>query len=297
MLKRRICLGACTALSLWAGTSFAQGPPIHTDTPIMLGIEGRGLRSFVQSVQRHDLRRDGRTIDDPLHRSASATIVPLILPYNFSPTLQVGAAIPFVSKEMTSDSRTLRQSGLSDLSLWVKKLLLQVDGRAKTFRIAGKFSARLPTADSDAALPLGSGSTDFGGSVVGGWIEGRWGTYAEVGYWRTGTRGEVSYGDRVFWNLALGFRAIPTVYRTYPSKQLNLFVELNGSTSGRDRIAGAYDPDRGGTLVFLSPGIQFVGGRRWLVESSVQLPVLRDLHGTQLATSWAATIGGRWLIF
>ncbi len=33
----------------------AQGPPINTDTPIMLGVQGRGVRTFVKIIRRDTL--------------------------------------------------------------------------------------------------------------------------------------------------------------------------------------------------------------------------------------------------
>ena len=42
----------------------------------------------------------------------------------------------------------------------------------------------------------------------------------------------------------------------------------------------------GGTVIFLSPGTQFVGGRCWLVEVSFQFP---RPNGLQLGTTWTRT--------
>ena len=34
---------------------YAQGPPIFTDTPIMLGLEGRGVRTFGRYISRENV--------------------------------------------------------------------------------------------------------------------------------------------------------------------------------------------------------------------------------------------------
>jgi hypothetical protein len=48
---------------------FAQGPTIFTETPIMLGVEGRGLRAFGNIVQREN---------------ANTYIQPIAIPYNMA---------------------------------------------------------------------------------------------------------------------------------------------------------------------------------------------------------------------
>ena len=43
----------------------AQSPPINTATAFVNGLEGAAFRSFVFSVRRSGLARDGRDIADP----------------------------------------------------------------------------------------------------------------------------------------------------------------------------------------------------------------------------------------
>jgi len=275
----------------------AQGPPIHTDTPIMLGLEGRGVRTSLRIVRMDDLLHDGNEIPDPLDRSATATVVPVAVPYNLTPTLQVGAVVPFVSREQESTAASADGHGMGDVTVFVKKLVVQIDRRAETFRVAVKGSVKLPTGDDEGTRPLGTGSTDPGLSAVAAWIKGRWSLYGEAFYTHNTSNGDVDYGDRVGANFAAGFRAVPGGYRRYPSRQLNLYLELNSGRTRRTAVNGVENPDSGGSVLFLSPGLQFVGGRRWLVEGSIQLPVLDEPNGTQFGTSWIAVVGARVLIF
>ena len=145
--------------------------------------------------------------------------------------------------------------------------------------------------------PLGTGSTDYFITAVAGSIRGRTGIYGEGIYNVNTSNDVVDFGNSVAYNLALGFRLSPAVYETYPSPQLNLFIELNGMTVARSTRAGRQMGDTGGTVVFLSPGLQYVGGRRWLVEGSVQLPIVNEPNGRQLATSWTTLLGIRILLF
>ncbi len=243
----------------------AQGPPIHTDTPIMLGLEGRGVRTFFEVVRKSRLLEDGNEVDDPSGRSVTAQISPLAVPYNFTSTFQVGAVIPFVTKTLDSDTMSKTRSGVGDVSLFIKKLLAQIDRKGETFRVAVKRTAKLPTGDDETPVPLGTGAID--------------------------------YGDRVGYNASVGFRLLPVIYERYPSPQLNLYVERNGSMDGRTEISGVRNADSGGSTLFFSPGIQFIGGRKWLIEASLQFPVRDEPNGTQLGTDWAASSGARILLF
>ncbi|NIT70998.1 hypothetical protein GWO43_08900 [candidate division KSB1 bacterium] len=107
----------------------------------------------------------------------------------------------------------------------------------------------------------------------------------------------VDFGNSVAYNLAFGYRLLPAVYETYPSPQLNGFLEINGITTNRNSINDQEVQDSGGTRIFLSPGIQYVGGRRWLLEASLQIPIVDEPNGTQLGTNWTVSFGTRVLLF
>ena len=292
-----LLLGLVAAIFSPPSVARAQGPPIQTDTPIMLGLAGRGVRTFLKVVRKETLLQDGNAITDPMDRSVTAYVSPLAVPYNLTTTFQIGTVVPFVTKTLDSNVDGKTRSGIGDISLFAKKLLVQVDRKGETFRVAAKATTVLPTGDDDVPVPLGSGAFGYGGSIVAGWIKGRWGLYGEAIYIHNTSNGDIDYGDRVGYNAALAFRLLPAVYERYPSPQLNLFLELNGNTFGRAEVTGVENPDSGGSELFLSPGIQFVGGRIWLVEASVQIPVRDQPNGTQLGTDWTASTGLRVLLF
>tara|TARA_R110000822_G_scaffold257726_1_gene383256 strand:+ start:198 stop:410 length:213 start_codon:yes stop_codon:yes gene_type:complete len=55
-------------VSLSVTTTFAQGPPIFTDTPILLGLDGGGVRTFGRFIAKEN---------------ATIYVQPVALPYNF----------------------------------------------------------------------------------------------------------------------------------------------------------------------------------------------------------------------
>ena len=121
--------------------------------------------------------------------------------------------------------------------------------------------------------------------------------YLEGIYNLNTSKGSVDFGNSFSYNFAFGFRLWPAVYETYPSPQLNTFLEINGTTAAKSELGAVTNENSGGTTIFVSPGIQYVGGRRWLVEAAFQYPIVNEPHGVQLATDWSGSVGVRVLLF
>ncbi|MFQ5605747.1 MAG: transporter [bacterium] len=280
------------------GETCAQGPPINTDTPIMLGLEGRGIRTFARFVRRASLLQDDKEIPDDLDQRVLVRVTPVVVPYNlFSDRFQVSVIVPFVDVDFESTTQDMSSFGIGDVRFFAKYLLLQIDRKKETFRVASKAGIKFPTGDENEAPALGSGSTDFFFSTVAGWVKNRIGIYLEGIYNLNTSHDQVDFGNSFAYNLAFGYRLLPAVYETYPSPQLNGFLEINGTTTAKSEVNGAVNDNTGGTSVFLAPGLQYVGGRRWLVEASLQIPIVNEPNGTQLATDWTVSIGTRILLF
>ncbi len=287
-----------TAIFSSAQIAMAQGPPINTDTPIMLGVQGRGVRTFAKIIRRDTLLSDGNEIDDPLDRRTTIVVTPVVVPYNlFSDKFQVAVIVPFMDVNVHTNTSETSGSGIGDVRLFAKRLLYQHDRRGKTIRVAAKAGIKLPTGDEKGAPALGTGSTDYFFTTVAGWIQGRVGVYGEGIFNLNTSREQVDFGNSVAYNFAFGYRLLPVVYETYPSPQLNAYLELNGTTASRSKVDGRERDNSGGTVLFLSPGIQYVGGRRWLIEGSFQFPIVDRPNGLQLGTAWTASFGARILLF
>lgn len=239
----------------------AQGPPIFTDTPIMLGLEGRGVRTFGNIVSR---------------QNANAYIHPVAFPYNITNKWQVGIVAPFVS--MSPDGLDSR-SGFGDLQVFTKYQLFQKDGKAKTFRGLIKLTEVFPTGSTSEAPPLGTGANQTNISFVTGYVTTKYGIYTEVGYNATSD----NLPDNVLYKLAIGYPLLP---QKYPPKQLNVFAELLGN----------YVLDDVGNNLFFAPGIQYIAGRKILFESGIQLP-LDEVSPEGQKTNYILRIGTRVLLF
>ena len=70
----------------------------------------------------------------------------------------------------------------------------------------------------------------------------------------------------------------------------------NGTWSRRDTLECNRLSDSGGSLLLLSPGVQFISWVNFLVEATYQLPVWQDLNGAQLGFDPTFKVGLRWLL-
>ena len=184
--------------------------------------------------------------------------------------------MPYVSKSITGKET---QSGIGDLATFVKYVVVQKDYSKKTFRAVVKVTERFPTGrtNSDPAIGRDAYQTSIG--LVSGFITTKYGIYTEVGYNMVSN----SLSDNFIYNIAFGYPITPP---KYPPKQLNAYLEFNGN----------YIFDNNQNILFISPGLQFIAGRRVLFETGIQLPLIEDVPDNQ-KTNFMYTLGTRILIF
>ena len=244
-----------------SGKLYAQGPPIFSDTPILLGLEGRGIRTFGKYISQ---------------KNARVYTQILAVPFNLTPKLLVGGVVPFMRKSPEGEAS---QTGVGDLAVFVKQLLFQKDGRGKTFRTLVKLRQSFPTGRTDTQPAIGSGAYQTLLSLVSAYITTSYGIYGEFGYqFKTN-----DLPNNFMYNLAF---VLPVLPQQYPPKQINLALEFNGN----------YTQEVNRHQLFISPGIQWIGGIRFLLETGIQLPLLEQVPDNQ-KTNFMYTLGTRILIF
>jgi hypothetical protein len=227
----------------------------------MLGLEGRGIRTFGNIISKEN---------------ANAYVQPVAIPFNITYKWQVGVIAPLVS--ISPDGMASR-TGMGDIKVFTKYQIYQKDGKGNTLRSLLKLTQTFPTGNSSEIPKLGRGAYQTTVSAVSGYITLKYGIYTELGYNIT----DNGLPDNFIYNIAFGYPLLP---QQYPPKQVNLFMELNGN----------YVFDDIGNNLFLSPGIQFIAGRKVLVESGIQLP-LTDTAPEGQQTKYILRIGLRILIF
>jgi hypothetical protein len=89
-------------------------------------------------------------------------------------------------------------------------------------------------------------------------------------------------------------------YRLFPREVLSGVpayvygvLETNFIHRDKNTFMGWADPNSGGTVIFVVPGIQYVT-RRYILEAAVQIPVVQNLNGNALENDYVARTGFRW---
>lgn len=304
--------GLIALLTAWPTTALAQGPPINTQNAFVTGLSGGAFRTFFFTFDRSGLLLDGETVTDPLDRQVHVWGQAFVLPYELiTNRLVVMAVAPYLDKTLEMGPPGNRQkvsvNGFGDLAVAAKLGIYQNDRPNRTTRVALFGRLKLPTGEDDAtgpggqpvpeSLQLGTGSVDYSAGFIVTHSVGALGLSADLIYDFNTSDDGFAFGDVLHYDFALGYRVLPHVYRTYPAKQINLYLEANGTWSQRATSEGSELADSGGNLLFLSPGAQFIPLANFLVEATYQIPVWQDLNGAQLAFDPTFKVGLRWLIF
>ena len=302
-------VGLLAAVCLWPAAADAQifGRGARTEF-----ISGFGIRTFASFLELDDLLAAGNKVDDPSRRSASVRVTPISLVYGLRRSVSVVGIFPFVDKEMSAagpDGPTTvgGGTGIGDATFLVKWRFFRRDRGRGTFRLAVEGGVKTPTGndglrDADGillppTLQRGSGSWDPTADLTVTWVppteRGRWIFSGDVGATIATKANEFEQGDRFAYDAMAKYRIHPA---RYPGRDTFLLLEINGRWRGRARSMGLELADSGGHVVYLSPGLQFLLRGNVILEGGVQIPVLRELNGTQLAPSFNGLVGLRYII-
>ncbi len=227
--------------------------------------------------------------------------------YGFTEQLTGILAVPYFDKSMHStneDGERIKRdvSGFGDMRTLLKYRIFTKDKPGASHRLAVFGGLEWPTGDDDETdrygrlpqpLQLGSGSYDPILGLVWTTQKLAWELDADVGYKWNNDANDFEFGDQFFYNLSYQHRVWP---RELPEEGVPSFlygvVEFNGSHTDKNEFGGVRDRDSGGHTLFLSPGVQWVSSR-WVIESSVQIPIIQDVNGDALKADYATTLGFR----
>jgi len=240
-----------------------------------------------------------RISDDPtsLNRDTWELSVPTTIVHGFRPDFAGIVTIPYIYRKQRTNSGSSRITrktyGLGDITLLGKYRIYRKNLPGGTFGISLLGGIELPTgrsgdSDSEGKLPrnlqVGSGSWDpiIGAAYSRVSLDDEW-DFSLTYQFNTEAH-NFEFGDSLKYNIAYVKRIWPWelpeegVYTPF-----NAVLELNGEWSQRNHNEiGSIDAS-GGNTIFLSPGLQMIT-KHYIVETSVQIPVIQDLNGTQVET-------------
>ncbi len=162
-------------------------------------------------------------------------------------------------------------------------------GRRQGAAFALALGLRLPTGNTDVTdkngqrladdLQLGSGTMDpiFGLLYHQRYYRFGWGL---SGLYRISSQENIHHYQ-------YGNEAVAAAYVSYRvNRNLEWVNQLNGNWLGRDMLNGVDATNQGGSVMFYTPSLIYVGANNVTVQASAEVPVYRDFNEQQLSSDY-----------
>ncbi|HEX8351885.1 MAG TPA: hypothetical protein VF611_03105 [Pyrinomonadaceae bacterium] len=232
------------------------------------------------------------------------------LSVSYTPTqrTQVEVEVP-VSRTSFKDGATSGSGvGLGNVTLWGKYRFFR---KVKTYgdrQASARFGLELPTGKKGAPTAAEVNAPAFVRQQLTP-ISGGLSPHLDVSFSQAGGRfifgGNVEavlrsdsdgfrMGHEVRVNTDLEYVLLPFKYEQ-PGKELFLILESSFVHRGRGRVGGAEVAGSNSTEYYLAPGLQYAANPRFVVEGSVQLPVVRNTGPLVLLNDRNILLGVRYL--
>ncbi len=296
LIHRWIQNGILLSVSL-SGTGSLSAAPITFNTALPVA-KGAFINREQVIVKR--LKDDG-----PMNRDLEVTGILSLIGYGMTPKLAVFTAIPYLNKSLDltiKDQKFSRSSeSIGDVRMFARYTLLQQDERSKTFRIAGFGGLKAPTGkdnktDNLGRLPIpmqtGSGAWDSFAGLVMTYQTLDYQIDSQLNFEKNGRANHFQAGNEIRADISFQYRLFPQQMSSNTHSFVYGVMEANLINQKKHRISGESDPDSGGTILYLTPGIQYVTSK-YILEAAVQLPAIEKLHGNALETDYIFTTGFR----
>ena len=205
------------------------------------------------------------------------------------PHLSVSLVAPIVRVETARPAGLSRRTGTADPSLFVRYDALRKFAPSGYTRLSPEVGIQVP-----AGGAFGNGSTDLLAGLILSHVRDPDWWVADLQWTAPGEGdGGLRRGDCWRADLAYLWRVLP---RRGPGVPMVLLVaELNHETAARSRRAGQAIADSGGSVLFLSPGVEWIVARRVVLELSAPIALTSDLHGEQPQPEGSLILKARWL--
>jgi hypothetical protein len=261
------------------------------------------VRSFAD-IDRFSMDADGNSVHGTQY------VIPLALVYGFYPNWTVIVAQPYVVTDVTvhmaNQSRQERLNGLADTQFFVQyDGLYSRNAPGGLTRLAGVFGLQAPT----GARRFSTRAFEYTGGLI-------FEKAARLKYFFTGDF-QYSFATENGGGAGVGnsarFDAVPAYFlisrerapedaswrrKAYDRIFRNgafLVLEFNGSWRAHATNQGTEVPNTGGSTLMISPGIQYFPSRRLVLEFSVPIPAVSQLHGIQPKPDTSFLVGFRYL--
>jgi hypothetical protein len=252
---------------------------------------------------------DGRSADNP--ESDLETHLTQQYSFLYSPihTLSLGMIVPVARRhaERIAEDGTVvhgTQYGLADISLLLRVKPIVEHDIESTYILSIAGGVKLATGKTDgrdnlgelldAHVQLGSGSTDLllGASGFAGIDRFAFIVNLLGGFTGKGANGH-RFGNSLNYDITARCRIWPDDYE-FP--EWLAVVGISGDLRAKEEMNGIKDPDSGGHVAYLSPGLQVMVSTSLTLDLVFQQPILHRLYGRQLGEDFRLMVGVQFLL-
>jgi hypothetical protein len=271
--------------------------PIRTTSPGLTVYKGGAVTPRLYFIKQHLGNLD-----------VNRQLLDVSVSYTPSPRLQLEAEVPVSRTAFDDGAKSGSGAGLGNIVLWTKYRFFRTVKSYGDRQAAARFGLELPTGKKTAPsvtqinapafvrqqlTPINGGlsphldlafSQAGGRFIFGGNVEGILRTERE------GFR----MGNEVRANTDLEYVLLPRDYQA-PGKELFLILESTLVHRGRGQQDGAVVDGSKSTEFYLAPGLQYAARPRFVVEGSLQIPVVRNTGPLILRTDLNVLLGVKYL--
>jgi hypothetical protein len=228
--------------------------------------------------------------------------------YTPTPTLQLETEAPYYWSSFKDGNRSGSGNGLGNITLWGKYRFYRTLETWGDKQAAFRLGIELPTGKKDAPDQGDLAAPDFVRQQLSP-ISGGFAFHTDLAYSQasrrfiyganiqTTLRGErdgFRMGHELRINTDLEYVLLPIKYQS-PGKELFAIVETSYSYRNRGRIGGQTVQGSTASEFSVAPGLQFTATPRFVIEASLQVPVIHNVGLLMLRTDKNILIGIRYL--
>jgi hypothetical protein len=228
--------------------------------------------------------------------------------YTPTPTLQLEAELPYQHTSFDNSGRSGSGSGFGNLTLWGKYRFYRTLETWGDKQAAMRFGVELPTgkkaAPGDASTALPEFVRQQLSPINGGFAFHSDLSYSQAqrriiygGNVETTLRGErdgYRLGNEIRVNTDLEYVLLPREYKS-PGHELFVSLETTYNYRNRGRVGGRTVAGSSASEFYVAPGLQFTATPRFVIETSFQMPVVRNVGPLALRTDKNLLVGIRYL--
>jgi hypothetical protein len=238
----------------------------------------------------------------------SRQVLDVSLSYTPSPRLQVEAEVPVSRTAFEDGVKSGSGTGLGNIVLWSKYRFYRTVKTYGDRQAAVRLGLELPTGKKRAPSAREINAPVFVRQQLSS-INGGFSPHFDLAFSQAGGRfifgGNVEailrserdgfrIGQEVRVNTDLEYVLLPRNYKA-PGKELFVILESTFVQRGRGRTDGAVVEGSKSTEFYLAPGLQYAAAPRFVVEGSIQFPIIRNTGPLGLRTDVNLLLGVKYL--